>query len=500
MAALLSQSPADHAGERLSGVVDVDGCPGPDSAGDAGDRPATSADTRGSLVPLLLLVHFYAGVFVAPFLVVAALTGLAFTVAPQLDRMVYAELLATPSTGPAQPLAAQVRSAQEAIPDDTLTGVRPPAAAGATTRVVFAQEGLTEDRQRTAYVDPVTNEVLGHHVTWFDSTPLTTWLDDLHRHLQLGAVGRYYSELAASWMWVLVLGGLSLWWSRQRTARRRARALLLPDLRAAKGVRRTRSWHATTGVSIALGLIFLSVTGLTWSNHAGARFSAALTALGATAPVLDTALPGAPEANNPAGGHDGHGGGDAPSSAPDPAPIDDVLAAGRAEGLEGPVEIATPAGPDVGWVVAEADNRWPVRLDQVAIDPSSGAVLDRVDFSDRPLLSQLTTLGVLAHMGILFGPLNQLLLAALAVGLLAVICWGYRMWWQRRPTRWDGRRPLGQPPSRGAWRSVPRWQLALAVPGVFAVAWTMPVLGWSLLGFLVVDAVWAVRTHRRAAG
>ena len=52
----------------------------------------------------------------------------------------------------------------------------------------------------------------------------------------------------------------------------------------AKGVRRTRGWHAATGVWLAVGLLFLSATGLTWSRYAGANFGAALDALNAHAP------------------------------------------------------------------------------------------------------------------------------------------------------------------------------------------------------------------------
>jgi uncharacterized iron-regulated membrane protein len=52
---------------------------------------------------------------------------------------------------------------------------------------------------------------------------------------------------------VLVRGGLALWWRRQRGARGPARRLLLPDLAAKKGVRRTRGWHAATGVWLAVG-------------------------------------------------------------------------------------------------------------------------------------------------------------------------------------------------------------------------------------------------------
>jgi uncharacterized iron-regulated membrane protein len=73
-------------------------------------------------------------------------------------------------------------------------------------------------------------------------------------------------------------------------------------------------------------------------------------------------------------------------------------------------------------------------------------------------MARLSKLGVQAHMGYLFGLANQLLLAALALGLLCVIVWGYRMRWQRRPTRADRRALVGTPPARGGW-----WRLHPAV-------------------------------------
>ena len=67
------------------------------------------------------------------------------------------------------------------------------------------------------------------------------------------------------------------------------------------------------------------------------------------------------------------------------------------------------------------------------MDPTTGAVTDRSDFAGWPLLARLRSLGIQTHMGILFGPVNQIPLAALALCLLCVIVWGYRMWWQRPP-------------------------------------------------------------------
>jgi uncharacterized iron-regulated membrane protein len=70
-----------------------------------------------ALRPLLLRVHFYAGILIAPFLVVLCLTGLAYVFSPQLNDVVYQrELLVGPHTGPARPLDQQIGAALAAHP------------------------------------------------------------------------------------------------------------------------------------------------------------------------------------------------------------------------------------------------------------------------------------------------------------------------------------------------------------------------------------------------
>ena len=46
-----------------------------------------------SVVPLLRRLHFYAGVLVAPFLVIAAVTGMLYAFTPQIDRIMYSDQL-----------------------------------------------------------------------------------------------------------------------------------------------------------------------------------------------------------------------------------------------------------------------------------------------------------------------------------------------------------------------------------------------------------------------
>ncbi|MEU7772117.1 PepSY domain-containing protein [Micromonospora taraxaci] len=472
---------------ELSGAA----TPEPSTSAEPPARPARRASPLGAL---LLRLHFYAGILVAPFLVTAALTGLAFTITPQLDQVLYGDQLTVAQVGDRPvSLAEQVGAARNAHPEGSITAVQP-GEGDQTTRVTFSLPELGEN-QHTVYINPYTAESQGQLTTWFGSTPATTWLDDLHRHLHLGAVGENYSELAASWLWVLALGGVVLWWRRRSAARATARHLLVPDLSAGKGVRRTRGWHATTGIWLTVGLLLLSATGLTWSRYAGANFSAGLDALNARTPVISTSLLADPVVPDETGG--GHHGAPGAGGVVESAAFDRVATAARGAGLSGPVEIAPAAEPGSAWTVAQVDNTWPVAKDRVAVDPSGGEVTARSDFADWPLLAKLSGLGIQAHMGILFGPINQILLAAIALGLLCVIVWGYRMWWQRRPTRTDRRALAGTPPARGGVRGLPLWALLIGVPVVVTVGWALPLFGLTLLAFLVIDVVAGAVSRRR---
>lgn len=443
-------------------------------------QEATGRKKRTSFRPLLMRLHFYAGVFVAPFIAVAALTGLLYALTPQLDDLAYGDQLNVSDVGDERlPVSAQVEAAKAAVSDElTVSAVNLPDEADKTTQVVFSDSSLAEDFDRTVYVDPYTGEVQGNLVTSSDSTPLTTWLSELHATLHLGELGQHYSEIAASWLGVLAVSGLVLWLV-QRRRKNRIRRTLLPEM-TGPGRRRIMSWHGTVGVWALVGMLFLSATGLTWSRYAGANFTETLNQLNATAPTLDTSLPDPDDprvdASEPTAESERP---DAPSEG-GAAATDRVIAAARTAGLDGPITVSIPSKPGKAWTVAQDDNVWPVHRDKVAVDPSSGEITARTDWDDRAVLSKLSSLGIQAHMGVLFGPANQIALIALALGLIAMIVWGYRMWWQRRPTRALDP-PSASPPDR----------FALVVIGGSAVLLgaAVPLLGVSLLGFLLVDAL-----------
>lgn len=463
--------------------------------------PVPGARTRSggwaAVRPLLLRVHFYAGLLIAPLLFLAATTGLLYAGSWQAERIVYADELTVDRVGgSALPLAAQVAAARSAAPEGKVTAVWPAPEADATTRVVMEHPGLAEGETLTVFVDPYTAEVRGRLTTTGDALPLRAWLSEFHSSLQLGEFGRNYSELAASWLWVVALGGFALWIGRRR--RRRA-DLVLPD-RAATGRRRTLSWHGVVGLWSVAGLVVLSATGLTWSKYAGEHIGRVQDALGGATPAVAAQL--TPDAGFGAGGeHAGHVMTEG-MEMPPPAPtadigIDRAVAAARAAGVTENLQVTLPAAGN-GYVVREKDRQVPVHLDAVAIDPADGRVVDELRFADYPLLAKATRFGIDLHMGQTFGLVNQAALAALAVAVMVLVVWGYRMWWLRRPTK-DRLLSAGRPQPRGAWRGLPVTAVLPLAAVTAAVGWFVPLLGISLAAFLVVDGLLGVAAGRRRA-
>lgn len=438
--------------------------PGPD------ERPVLGGGRWRGLRGLVVRIHFYAGLLVGPFLLVAAVTGLLYTITPQLERWVHADALTAPVSGPPRPVAEQVAAAVATQPGLPVTEVRPSPAPGSTTRVVF-DAGLPESYARTVFVDPATARITATEVTYTEWLPVRGVLDNLHRSLLLGPPGQVYTELAASWLAVLTTSGLLVQLTR-RVRRRRERVV---PRRGGPGRARLRSWHGAVGLWASTGLLFLSATGLTWSQFAGANVTSLRQALDWTTPSVSSTLP-TPQS---------------PASAvvdADAVPgiVQRVLDAARADGLGGPVEVV-PGDPGEAWRVQQTGRSWPTAQDAVAVAPDSGEITDRLAFADWPVAAKLARWGVDAHMGLLFGVVNQLALAALACGLIVLVVWGYRMWWLRRPRGvW--------PPVPPGGRERPSTASVALVGGVGVVAGlVLPVLGVSLILFLLLDAVLAAR-------
>ncbi|MGP4844841.1 PepSY-associated TM helix domain-containing protein [Marinobacter sp. 1Y8] len=447
--------------------------------------------------PLLLRLHFYIGLLAGPFIFVAALSGGLYAISPQIEKLFYTDALTGVSTGRPASLAQQIAVARAVVgPDAPLAAVRPAPATGDTTRVMFNDPTLAQYEHRSVFVDPITLEVKGNLAVYGTSgaLPLRTWIDNLHRSLHLGDFGRHYSELAASWLWIVALGGLILWINRQRKRKQVAQAAAVNPARET-----TRRRHSTLGMVLLIGLLFLSVTGLTWSQWAGGNISEMRAALGWGTPGLNTNIAAAaPAADGPAHQHGDHGPAGSASAAmnADDSLYDSVLATARQHDIKaGLIEIRPASSPDKAWIVKEINRSWPTEVDSVAINPQTMDVVSEARFADFPTAAKLTRWGIDIHMGSMWGLPNQLALLAFALGLCTLIVLGYRMWWTRRPTR--------QNSNSGRLithlRRTPAAALVIIVVAAATLGWFLPVMGISLVAFLIVDAVLMATTEKRDA-
>ncbi|KPQ20817.1 PepSY-associated TM helix domain-containing protein [Halomonas sp. HL-93] len=435
--------------------------------------------------PLVLLIsrlHFYVGLFVGPFILVAALSGIAYVASPALETWVYQDTLKGTEQGDVRALSTQIAAAQHhlnstASPD----AVRPAPELGDTTRIMFSDPSLGASQHKAVFVDPVTLDVTGEATVYGTSgiLPLRTQIDLFHRQLLMGDIGRLYSELAASWLWVMALGGIVLWLTRRQT------------LQATQGPRRLAKRHATLGVVLTAGLLLFSATGLTWSQWAGGNIAELRHAWGWSTPSVSTELNADAMPNDEHAEHRGHGQAkETQAPAVSLITFDQALNAARQAGLEANrLQITPPISHGQAWRVAEIDRRWPTQVDQVALHPRTMAVIDQTHFSTFPLAAKLTRWGIDLHMGVLFGVINQVVLGLIASGIIVLIIWGYTLWWRRTRLASGQRFPTVSEP----WALLPlRAKLGL-IAIALALGVALPVLGVSLAVFVVIDALrWVV--------
>ncbi|MHC9685068.1 PepSY-associated TM helix domain-containing protein [Corynebacterium diphtheriae] len=449
------------------------------------------ASTR-ALPRHLRRLHFFAGIICAPLIFIASLTGLGYAFGPSLDKAVYSEAINVTPSGDELPLERIVDIAHATHPDLELAGVRvgnPDQA----TRVMFNDPTLPKSTTQAVFVNQYTGDITGDMPQYGGSAalPIRHWLSLGHRDLWLGEPGRLYSETAASWLGVLAVSGVYLWWKRQRKAGRLAAMLRIDG----RGRTRNLRWHGAIGTLVAAGMIFLTITGLTWSSVAGDNIRSVRTALNWTTPSVSTALGAAAEQTpaDPHAEHGGHSGHHAHMAALDVSEQAQRVATTAAGELRTPFTVKPPKEDGHAWTAAEDRVAYRLTYDALAVDGSNGQVTDRVDFEQWSLPAKLTAWLIELHMGTLLGVPNQIALGLLAIGLLILVVRGYLLWFQRRGTAWVGSAPARSVDGvRGygalGWIGV----AAMVIYGVVA-----PLFGITCVAFLICSMLWDVARRRR---
>jgi uncharacterized iron-regulated membrane protein len=425
---------------------------------DAAERRQRRADT---LRPIMWRLHFVGGFLAAPIIVSLALTGILFAWNPQIDDVRFGSILHQTAGGTDVALAEQVKTAAASHPDWKVFSVTPGRGDNTTAVTMDPPGGQVLFGSPTdgvnVYVNRTTGKITGD-VPMTDTTAavVRTW----HSSWSLGANFEPLTELGGSLFLVTLLTGLYLWWPGLR----KRGTIAFAARRGLRGRRRSKEFHNFIGVTLFVPMIFLAATGLAWTQFASGRMSMVDKRLSPTSGSLTSALP------TPAPGHQ------------DPANIDKVWDQAQKAGLSDPVQIVAPANDKKAWTATSQDGSFPIERDAIAVNGTTGEVVNRFDYSSEAWFNKLQTAGQLFHEGSLFGVFSQVLMSLLAAAIAVMIWYGYKMWWQRRPAG-----GMGAPPSIRNWlRNAP---VAVIAATVF-FAWLLPVLAVAFAVWLVVEAGW----------
>ena len=420
--------------------------------------------------------HFYAGLFVLPFILILSVTGAIYLFKPQIDRWeerVYQGLSQSNAVSPDRQLAA----ALAASPGVRFNYYRLPERTGDAAMIrLIAPDGS----QRVVFVAPQ-GKVLGSRDP---NAKISETIARIHGSLLIGTWGDWLVELAASWTIVMILTGLYLWWPRPF----RLAGTLWPRL-SLRGRPLLKDVHRVTGFWIAGLVLVMLASGLPWAGAWGSAFKWTRTELGLVKGPQDWKI-------GVDGGHAGHHPA-MPMTTPSIShatrlPLSVFVAKAQDQHLAFPALVLPPHAPqrfgpltgDEWTAKSEAQNRWLGR--QVTYDPLSGVETGRRGFADQHVIDRIVNTGVAWHEGQLFGWVNQLIGVLTAVALVTISILGVVMWLKRKP-----RGSIGAPPPV-AGAGEPSMVVAIVGLGLL-----LPLFGASLLILVVVDRL-VVRACRPA--
>lgn len=424
--------------------------------------------------------HFYAGLFVVPFLIILAVTGLMMMFITQTDGR-DGEKIAVEITGQAMPATELADLVQARIPGRVVEWIGPKAPDLATVFRVKAETG-----QRMVAIDQYSGEVIqvwDRRAGWYDLA------DNIHSTLLMGDTGDRILEIAAGMALLLVFTGLYMWWPRGNVA-----AALLPDLRA-RGRALWKSLHAVTGFWMSLLLVGFLISGMSWTGIWGGKFVQAWSSFPTekwdNVPLSDDRhasmnhgsqndVPWALEQTPmPASGSEAGVAG-VPTGVP--VNIDAMVALGESLGMQNRFRVAHPNGDTGVWTLnrdsMSGDSTDATKDRTVHVDQYTGKILADVRFQDYSLMGKAMAVGIPLHMG-LAGLWNFVLNVVFCLSVIFVCVSGVVMWIKRRPS---GANRLAAPPMPA---EMPLWKGAVLV-GLFT-AMAFPLVGLTLLAVLAVD-------------
>lgn len=429
--------------------------------------------------------HFYAGLYVVPFLLVLAITGLIMVYFNSVETR-FGEKHFVSATQTPLSIVQQANIAQDVFPQGTLTQYIQPPTADRASLFTIKNDG----KSMMVAVDPYRGTVLDtveRDSTWF------YFASDIHGTLLIGDLGDRLLEIAAGLTIILIVTGLYLWWPRNKKTLLRA---LWPNLRT-RGRLFWKELHTSVGFYLSIVLLFFLLSGLAWAGIWGGQFVQAWNTFPAekwdNVPLSDAthaamnhgALHEVPwtleQTPMPASGSDS---GVRGIPANTPVNLNSIVPLAKTLGFDEQFRVNLPSGETGVYTISadsmDGDTNDPMGDRTVHIDQYTGKVLAEVGFTDYSVVAKSMAVGIALHQGDM-GLWNIIANALICFAVIFLCVSGVVMWWIRRPA---GALRLAAPPLPIA---LPFWKNAVFIGLLLSLAF--PLVGITLLIVLTLDVL-----------
>lgn len=425
--------------------------------------PTATAAARASMRwRTVWRVHFYAGMFAMPFMLLMALSGLVILYTQPIQDLTEGDLRRVDAQEQEYvSYDVQAQAVADAYPDDPVVSLTVPRDRGVST--IFGLESGAN-----SYVDPYDGEVLGtndpgggivglanrlhgflNNESVDISLPTVAALWDDGPLMREYVLGDLVLELLGCWAIVLIATGLFLWWPRQRQSRT-GRSWF--SLRLGKGGRaRWRDMHAVAGVGMSIILLVTLLSGMAWSTYWGTNF-------GALANAIDTnTSTEAPDVSLPTksdfdvlGNRISWNTGDRPvpnsyalptdGSSPAPLGLDSLTQIGDDAGMKPGYTVYFPANDedDAGNPTYGSfflTNSWPRATGEARdlfIDQFTGREVAESTGWGYGSVSYAMDTAVEWHMGVQWGIVTRILMTVACLLAIGSVVSAFVMFWKRR--------------------------------------------------------------------
>jgi uncharacterized iron-regulated membrane protein len=472
-------------------------------------------------------LHFYAGLFAMPFVLLMAVSGLVILYSQPIQDASQANLRKVPAVKDVVSYDQQARSVELAFPGKSLKSLTVPASATRST-MFTVDDGSKAGLE--VFVNPHTGSVLGSRGAgsgvvgfanrlhgFLNNNGLKVSLPSVAAFWDHGKVMRNYIvgdlvlEVLGVWTLALIMSGLFLWWprrSRSGGAERNGRKWF--RVRATKtGRARWRDLHGASGVALFSVMMLTVVSGMAWSTYWGPNFAALanrvtpntpsaapLSVLGTRGDLdrLGNQIPwntgGAPIPASYATSADG--------SMPAALSIASVVAIANTEGMKPgyivnfPSNAKDDATGETVYGAFTVSNSWPRKTSEahdLFLDQFSGATLGQQTAYGYGSVSRGLDTLVSVHMGTQLGLFSRIMMTALCLLAMWSVVSAFVMFWKRR-----------RPGTVGLPRRPIELKLAKRVSiTAMVMAVIFPVWGVSAAAVLVFDKFVIRRTTRLRA-